>query len=201
MGWFWHWTRTQGLTQCKSWRLQSVHSEHCCYSRCSQAGPNSNDPNLSPNSETSTMALKLMKHLFFECDITFFFCCFFYLQNLTVMLCRLLNCSFPRHNPSLSRRANEPADAGWRWRGDRLNFLPPGLKSAEQSIDSSPALLFILIAADSRHAAAVPPTFNLTSSFSSKVGLKKNEKKKEGEMLRFFRSNWTIAELDEESLG
>lgn len=60
----------------------------------------------------------------------------------------------------------------------------PRVGSAEQSIDSSPARLFILIAADGRHAAAVLPTFNLTSSLCGQV-----QKKKEKEMVHFLRSN------------
>lgn len=67
--------------------------------------------------------------------------------------------------------------------GEVTASIFPRVGSAEQSIDSSPARLFILIAADGRHAAAVLPTFNLTSSLCGQV------QKKEKEMVHFLRSN------------
>lgn len=49
----------------------------------------------------------------------------------------------------------------------------PQVESAEQSIDSLPAYVFILIAVDCRPTAAVLPSFNLTSSSCTSVKKKK----------------------------
>lgn len=91
------------------------------------------------------------------------------------------NCSFLHDDPSLSQGANEAADAGQGWRGEwgrgavgQIHF--PQVESAEQSIDSLPAYVFILIAVDCRPTTAVLPSFNLTSSSCTSVKNKKNRK-------------------------
>lgn len=68
--------------------------------------------------------------------------------------------------------------------GEVAASIFPRVGSAEQSIDSSPARLFILIAADGRHAAAVLPI--LSTSLHHFVA---KSKKKEKEMVHFLKSN------------
>lgn len=59
--------------------------------------------------------------------------------------------------------------------GEVAASIFPRVGSAEQSIDSSPARLFILIAADGRHAAAVLPI--LSTSLHHFVAKSKKRKR------------------------
>lgn len=103
--------------------------------------------------------LKLMKHLFRGCDnLKFLFSKISLPCPSAVFLTTILHCLWE----PMSRLM---LDEG----GGVTASIFPRVGSAEQSIDSSPARLFILIAADGRHAAAVLPTFNLTSSLCSQV--------------------------------